>query len=52
MKLANLNTVKPLDLKTIKLVSGGYQIEDSLEIAEGSKKRDVESTSNDSLKRD
>jgi hypothetical protein len=46
MKLANLNTVKPLDLKTINLVSGGY-----LE-AEGSRKKDVESTSNDSQRND
>ncbi len=52
MKLENLNTVKSLDLKTIKLVSGGYQQEASLEEAEGSKRRDVESTSNDSFKRD
>ncbi|WP_183147862.1 hypothetical protein [Chryseobacterium nematophagum] len=51
MKLANLNTVKPLDLKTIKVVSGGYK-QSSLEEAEGSKRRDVESTSNDSLKHD
>ena len=43
MKLTRINKVEKLNLKSIKLIKGGYTIE-------ASKKKDVESTSSDTYK--